>query len=212
MKTILELQKDYEKRAASAEKLREKVSAMQKQVEALAAEMDKAAAAGDLDTYRAKKREYNERAEEVYVLQKQLKDPEPIAQADAVEAWKARTKEYDRDFDKAQKELQKASEALESAFVSLLRVQADGLRDRERLARFARIETPERMFPLQMVQDAMQTVDARMRLQSPEARYLVMCGRWHVTPPYAGTGFNGLGSPKLDAAWDILHNHKPATI
>ena len=213
-KKIDDMQRDYNAYMARADELKGRMAAAENQIETLKKEMDDAAAAGDVETFRMKKAALADREEELYILNRRAVH-NPVTREDALSAWEDRAKDHSRDAKKLQKALDKAIDELEQAFLALLREQSDTLRDRERLAVYANIpkEEAERRFKMELLQAKAAEAPNYYRHVAPEIVFLIESGRWTVVPGNIPGMFGYMPqNEKAAAAVDIIKNHKPAKI
>lgn len=207
-KAIDKLQKQYEAKQAEAERLRGAIKELTKKSNALAAEMEEAASAGDLARFRDLKAQRSEVDEEIYVAQQQRKKPETVPEAAAASAWKEFRSDYEKDFERLQKALRKAGDELEHLFVDLVRLQADALRERERLAVYAGTdpEQIESTYSMSYITKNERRQPGMVPYSTPEVIYFVTSDRW------TQDAAKQYRCAEADAAWEVIGHHKAASL
>lgn len=145
------------------------------------AEMNLAAAAGDLELYRQIKAEKTGREEQLIVAEASFRVPVPDLD-EAVAAWDSYSKKYKAEFAKKYEALQAARKAVKDALSDLAECQNQALKYREKLADICRVQygTPGQdgslgMFPVQRIEES-YTPHPRFLLKLPDVSFLTELG------------------------------------
>lgn len=134
MKKYEKLREKYDEAVKKKAAMRAEIQKLKADTDTLAEEADNAAQAGDIPLYREKRDASQLAADTAHVRERQLEiftELQPIEDGRA--AWREYSGEYGKNFDRAQKALEKARADLRKAFMELVEIQNEGLHVKEQI-------------------------------------------------------------------------------
>jgi len=137
MKKIEALRKKYDEAVNKKAAMQAEIQKLKADTVTLSEEADAAAQAGNISLYREKRDASQLAADTAHVRERQLEiftELQPIE--DGREAWKEYAGEYGKNFDRAQKALEKAQADLRKAFLELVEIQNEGLHVKDQIREY----------------------------------------------------------------------------
>jgi len=190
------------------------IADLEKQKASLLADIKAAELAGDVDAYRAKKKELADVSEVLHVKRTYLDNAKlPVTEDDARAIWDSFTGKYDKDMEKAISDFVSLREKLVAAYLNMVNMQNEACRTREDLCDVLGISNPDRAFPMQYI-PVQKGVDAlglikksNMQIQDPDFVYVAACmeikaGRFLQLDPSTDE------AKEMDRAYSVVSNHR----
>lgn len=134
MKKYERLREKYDEAVNKKAAMQDEIQQLKIDMTTLAEEADNAAQAGNIPLYREKRDASQLAADTAHVRERQMEvisELQPVEEGRA--AWREYAGEYGKNFDRAQKALEKAKDDLRKAFMDLVEIQNEGLRVKEQI-------------------------------------------------------------------------------
>lgn len=203
------IKEDATKRVA----VQNEIAGLMKQEASLTAEIKVAELAGDVDTYRAKKKELADVSEVLHVKRTYLDNAKlPVSEEDARDLWDSFTGNYNKALSKALADFESLREKLVTAYLNMVNLQNDACRTREGLCDVLNINNPDRAFPMQYIpvrgaMDLGAISKGGMKIADPDFIYVHSCmeikaGRSLVLD------MNTNEAKEMERAYSVVNNHR----
>ena len=197
---IDKLEKMHEAYMNERKSLEAKIHGLEARIEECRAAAETAAAAGDVDAYKAAKSEIADLEGTLFVYRKKYVTS-PITPEMAMAAWVEYSNGYAPEMQKKVAAYEKSRSAACDDFEDAVVCQNNALLTRERLAKVSGVATEEFSLPV-AIEDKSAEVPQNIRMRGPEFAYFAGSGLWKC---YDGV----VGYHALDTLNAVVRNQKP---